>query len=210
MDKKTLIGVSICAVVLLVLGSLNNVVGYQSVKSTTVNDSPLFQTRTQRATNQQQNSITSQYLGMSKGNLLKFPYRDNRTEQLKKAIELISKMDDKTFAQFTELCIQRAKQDSTFLDTNSNEIIRTLNLLRTTPEIILDLQGNRYNHDATPSGEGISIYLWFPGCYLVAIIIVLFYIVYLYITSLLSCSLTCNPGTFCGTRCIKNSTGGRI
>ncbi|MCX6661175.1 MAG: hypothetical protein NTY91_01330 [Euryarchaeota archaeon] len=33
MDKKLLIGVSICAVVLLILGSLSNVVGYQSVQS---------------------------------------------------------------------------------------------------------------------------------------------------------------------------------
>ena len=33
MDKKPLIGVSICAVVLLVLGSLSNVVGYQTVQS---------------------------------------------------------------------------------------------------------------------------------------------------------------------------------
>jgi len=33
MDKKPLILVSICAVVLLVLGSLSNVVGYQTVKS---------------------------------------------------------------------------------------------------------------------------------------------------------------------------------
>jgi len=33
MDKKPLIGVSICAVVLLILASLSNVVGYQSVES---------------------------------------------------------------------------------------------------------------------------------------------------------------------------------
>jgi hypothetical protein len=33
MDKKPLIGVSICAMVLLVMGSLSNVVGYQSVQS---------------------------------------------------------------------------------------------------------------------------------------------------------------------------------
>jgi hypothetical protein len=33
MDKKPLIVVSICAVVLLVLGSLSNVVGYQTVQS---------------------------------------------------------------------------------------------------------------------------------------------------------------------------------
>ena len=35
MDKKPLIGVSILAVVLLVLGSLSNVVGYQSVQTIT-------------------------------------------------------------------------------------------------------------------------------------------------------------------------------
>ncbi len=40
MDKKPLIVVSICVVVLLVLGSLSNVVGYQSVKSTIQPDSP--------------------------------------------------------------------------------------------------------------------------------------------------------------------------
>jgi hypothetical protein len=34
MDKKPLIGVSICAVVLLVMGSLSNVVGYQTVQTT--------------------------------------------------------------------------------------------------------------------------------------------------------------------------------
>jgi hypothetical protein len=199
MDKKPLIGVSILAVVLLVMGSLSNVVGYQSVKSTIVNDSPLFQTRTQRATNQHQNSITSQYLG--KGNLWQFPITNNRPEQLKKALVFISKMDDKTFTQFTELCIQRVKQDSTLRGTNSNDIIRTLNMLRTTPEIILDFLGNRYNQDTKLSGDSITVS---PGCNLVAIIIVLFYIVYMYISSFLSCSLTCNPGTFCGTRCLKN------
>jgi len=41
MDKRPLIVGSLCAVVLLVLTSFGNVVGYQSVKST-VNDSPLF------------------------------------------------------------------------------------------------------------------------------------------------------------------------
>jgi hypothetical protein len=37
MNKKPLIGVSICAVVLLVLGSLSNVVGYQSVQTSQQN-----------------------------------------------------------------------------------------------------------------------------------------------------------------------------
>jgi hypothetical protein len=37
MDKKPLIGVSICAVVLLVLGSLSNVVGYQTIQTSQQN-----------------------------------------------------------------------------------------------------------------------------------------------------------------------------
>ncbi len=66
-DKKPLIVVSICAVVLLVLVSLSNVVGYQSVKSTMVNDSPLFRIRTQRIIHQQGNMKTSQYPEEGKG-----------------------------------------------------------------------------------------------------------------------------------------------
>ncbi len=112
-------------------------------------------------------------------------------------------MDEKAFAQFTELCIQQAKQDITLRNTNSNDIIRTLIILRATPELIIDIQSNRNIQDTLPSG-GISINLYFPGCYLVNIIIVLFYIVYLYITSWLTYSLTCSPGSFCGNRCIKN------
>jgi hypothetical protein len=48
MDKRPLIVVSLCAVVLLVMSSLSNVVGYQLVKSTTVNNSLLFQPWTQK------------------------------------------------------------------------------------------------------------------------------------------------------------------
>jgi len=157
MDKKSLIVVGICAVVLLVVGSLSNVVGYQSVKSTTMNDSPLFQTRTQRATNQQQNIITSQYLGMGKGNLLQFPMRDNRTESLKKALEIISKMDDKTFERFTELCIQKVRQDNALGDISHYEIIQALLLLKTKPKAILNSFTNRNNHPITSSE-------WFSLC----------------------------------------------
>ncbi|KYK24479.1 hypothetical protein AYK25_09770 [Thermoplasmatales archaeon SM1-50] len=156
MDKKPLIVVSLCAVVLLVLGSLSNVVGYQTVKST-VNVSPLFSTRTQRATNQQQNILTSQYLGMGEGSILQFPIRDNRTEQLKKTIDIINKMDDKTFARFTELCIQKARQDDTLRDLNRSQIVQTLLLLKTNPKAILNSFTSKDNHPVTSSE-------WFSLC----------------------------------------------
>jgi hypothetical protein len=166
MDKYPLIGVSICAVVLLVLGSLSNVVGYQSVKSTALNDSPLFTTRTQRATNQQQNSITSQYLGKGKGNLLRFPIRDNQTERLNKVIESIKKMDDKTFKRFIELCIQRARQDNTIKETNLDELMLLLHQLRTKPETITNSFINKNNYNLTSNA----------GCQLITFLLLAFII----------------------------------
>ena len=88
MDKKPLIVVSICAVVLLVMGSLSNVVGYQSVKST-VNDSPLFSMRTQRAINMDgRRLLTSEYLGKGE-NILLIPMADDKTLLYQKVINRI-------------------------------------------------------------------------------------------------------------------------
>jgi len=211
MDKKPLIVVSICAVILLILGSLSNVMGYQSVKSTTVSDSPLFSIRTQRATNQQQNSITSQYIGMGKGNQWQFPIIDNRTEQMKKAIDIISKMDDKTFERFTELCIQRVQQESALSDMNSNVLVKTLHLLRTKPVTIINSFINRNNYNLTSSNNP-SICAWFPGCisraiffYISMTIIYLIVTIHFYITSK-TCMLTCTSESFCfGSLCMNQN-----
>ena len=179
MDKKSLFGVIICAVVLFVLGSFSNVVGYQSVKST-VNDSPLFQIRIQKATNHQWNSITSQYIGMSRGDPLHFPIRDNTTEQMKKAIDIISKMDDKTFEKFTELCIQRIRQNGTFKDMNPNEIVQMLRKIRMQPELISTMVISRCNEKLDPTNFNCyTILFGAPRCYIfLAIIVILVTIIY--------------------------------
>jgi hypothetical protein len=195
MDRKPLIGVSICAVVLLVMSSLSNVVGYQSVKSTAVNDSPLFRTRTQKIINQQQNVLTSQYLGKGKGNLLYFPMRDNRTESLKRAIEIISKMDDNAFAQFTVLCIQRARQDNTLCDTNSNEIALILRQLRAKPETVIHSFIERTNNATTSDWVSCR---WFPGCIpylIISMILMSIFLLILTITYLI------NPPTYFMVNC---------
>jgi hypothetical protein len=191
-DKKYLIGVSICAVVLLVLSSLSNVVGYQSVKST-VNDSPLFQTRTQRATNQQTNSITSRYLGMGKENLLQFPIRDNNNALMKTAIEIISKMDNKTFERFTEFCIQGIRQDKSLRDANLNDIVKTLYVLKTKRETIINSFINKNNRDITSSGLN-TICIWFLGCIPYYIITLPFMILLMLIGLYLETHPTTGPG----------------
>jgi len=190
-DKKPLIMVSICAVVLLVLGSLSTVVGYQSVKSTTVTDSPLFATRTQRAINQPHNILTSQYIGMEKGNLLQFPCRNNRTEQLKKVIDIISKMDDKTFDQFIESCIQKVRQDNTFSKTN-NEITQMLQLLRKQSKTIIFSVTNKNNQEWLPTYDYYSICVAFPGCWIILIVLAIIFAPLLIIMSLLTINCSGN------------------
>jgi hypothetical protein len=117
-------------VVLLVLGSLSNVVGYQSVKSTAVNDSPLFKTQMQRATNQQQNIITSQYIGKGTGNLLQFPPGDNKTKSLKNIFESIKKMNDATFQQFLLLVQQRLRETTSLNNKQLYELDNELAVIR--------------------------------------------------------------------------------
>ena len=198
MNKYPLIGISICAVVLLVLGSLSNVVGYQSAQSYGVNESPLFSLRTQKANNQLKSVISSQYLGKGKDALLQFPIRDNKTELLKKAIEIISKMDDKTFERFTELCIQRLRQNNTVSETNPNEISQILRQFRTKPETIINSFINRNNQNITSSNY-YTICHWFPGCIpltflynLIQIIVLIIALIYLSYTILSTCIISCS------------------
>jgi len=167
MDKYPLIGVSICAVILLVLGSLTNVVGYQSVKSTAMSESPLFSVRTQRATNQQRNILTSQYLGKGKESKISIIYRDNRIESLQKIIERISKMSD---AQLVELA--GLIGCNKMVNENRQQILRLLYQLKNNPGEIkkqLSIIPKDSSHITkgcppttfpmcTPSCQ------WFPGC----------------------------------------------
>jgi len=167
MDKKPLIVVSIFAVVLLVLGSLSNVVGHQSVKST-VNDSPLFQTRTQRATNQQQNIITFNYIGDEK-NTLKIPPQASQIEIIQKIIDKIRLMDDNAFHLFTELCIKKIKQDRSYKNTNLNDIVKTLMLVKKQSSSYPLLQPEKIQNASVTSSY--TVCYWFPGCLLYLIFV---------------------------------------
>jgi len=179
MDKKPLIGVSILAVTLLVLGSLTNVVGYQTVKSTAVNDSPLFATRTQRATNQQQNLLTSQYIGMGKGNLLQFPIRDNRTIQIQKTIEQIRTMDENSYNRFICNAINQIRRSNNYKDINIKKFINGLNQLRESKQNIIIYQDSDDDR-RTWLFNFVATACLIPGCILLSAILIIILIIYLH------------------------------
>jgi len=160
---------SITIVVLILLGLLSNEVGYQSAKSNTVNDSPLFQTRIQRATNQQQTNITSQYLELCRGKPLQFPINKNQTQILKKTIEIISKTDEKTYVQLEKLFINSIRQIPAFHNTNINVIKAILQSMRGQPKSIMNAQNNSLKIEPTYN-EAPTICVWYPRCYLIVFV----------------------------------------
>jgi hypothetical protein len=136
MDKKPLIGVSILAVVLLVMGSLSNVVGYQSVKST-VNDSPLFNVRTQRASNQQIGIFKSDYLGKGRETNLDISRKDIKEEYIDKIINFFIRMDAESFNKFVNRFIFLFHQNGVSnLKVTDREIKDTLYQIKNNPEIL--------------------------------------------------------------------------
>ncbi len=201
-EKKWLaVGISITAVVLLVLGSLSNVVGYQSVKSTTVNDSPLFQTRTQRATNQQQNILTSRYLGMENGNGLKIfiPSRNNNERiLLQKALNKLQGMDDATFTKFVEQAFLRVSTHDDYKDVNVPQLIIALHQIKENPTTFE--QYLVHDNNDSPANWGITLNRWFPGCLVIVFILDVLLISTVFIWMIFSSRLntclyyyTCNP-----------------
>ncbi len=184
MDKKPLIWISILAVVLLVMGSLSNVVGYQSVKSTTVSDSPLFQTRTQKATHQQHNILTSHYLG--KGvNAIPFPLRDTQTEQLQKVIEILQKMDDNEFNRLQNLILSRFYEKQNNIDIDATQLITLLKQIKSNTKslkIILNNNGNNTYSDPPTlltAWEGCcGTFYATPLCLILWIIVILLFPVF--------------------------------
>jgi len=162
MKIKLLLG-SIGAVAILILVSFINAVGYQSVKSTTV-PSPLFNVRTQRATNQQQNIITSQYLGMGKENELKvfISSRNNERILLQKALNRLYRMDDATFTKFIEKVLFWVSTQDEYKDVNVSQLIIVLHQIKENPTIFEKYVV--FDNSNLPENGGLTIDMWFPGC----------------------------------------------
>ncbi|UCF13417.1 MAG: hypothetical protein JSW06_03950 [Thermoplasmatales archaeon] len=104
MNKKILL-CSIVSVVILILVSFTSVIGYRSIESD-VKVSPLFNIRSSKAIGKESKDLTSDYVGKGKENILSIPKRDSETSRIQKIIDMICKMDDKTFNKFINSAIK--------------------------------------------------------------------------------------------------------
>ncbi len=132
MNNKILLG-SIIAVVILVLVSFTGVVGYQTTKSSTIaGASPLFRVRNKI------DEISANYIGKEEETNLYFPKRNSETESFDKVINIIKRMDDKSFDRFVKIVIANINQNNKINDVevNDKEIAVMLSQLRDNSEVI--------------------------------------------------------------------------
>ncbi len=127
MDRKIIVG-SIITVAILVGVSFTSVVGYSSVKTISVKESPLFNIRTKGAIGEENKELTCNYVG--KENTLLIPKRDDRIVLTKKVIDTIGKMDDETFEKLLSYIIIYAQKDERFNDVSPDEIREIINSFR--------------------------------------------------------------------------------
>ncbi len=156
MKNKILIG-SIIAVVILVLVSFTNVVGYNTASSS-IKDSPLFSIRTKRAINEESNDITCDYVGKGEEINILLLTRNNRNELFDRYVDIIRKMDDKSYDKFIDLFIKHIQERDDFQEYHKEDIILYFNLLRNNPNKIINNQdrekSNLHTYECTITWEG--------------------------------------------------------
>jgi hypothetical protein len=185
MNKKILIG-SIIAVVILILVSFTGVVGYQTTKSSTIaRASLLFSIRSKRAIDRDSRDLNCDYVGKGEESDLSIPKRDDRAVLIKKAIDSIRFMDDKTFEKVIASIINHAQQDKRFNGVNPDRIREALNQIRNSDKPIPILDANTEKEysmtaDCTLNG-GINgflfcviVLLWLPFGKILGIIVFIF------------------------------------
>ena len=146
---------SICCIglaVVIITTSFAAAVGFQTVKSNSAINSPLFVVRSKRAVDEENKVLTCKYVG--KGITLPFPKWDDKTIMIQKVIDRISKMDDKTFEKFIVHIIDSAKKNNRFIGVNPDRIREAFYLLRFNDKLIPIFNADTENKH----------HLWTPGC----------------------------------------------
>ena len=199
MNKKILTIGSIIVCIILVLVTFTSVVGFQSVESSGVRGSPLFEVRGKRALGEDSRTPTCNYL--KKGEIFLFPPRDSETSLNERFIEAITKIDDDEFDGFIQIVFNRLKKDKTLTDRTINDVIQSLYLLRLKPN---DMKNIINNADETSLTE---FYLctvdghWSPGCiiYFIGVMIVaLLLALFFYLATVLGAyPTTCSTWNHC-------------
>jgi hypothetical protein len=149
--------------------SFTSAVGYRSVMSDK-KSSPLFNIRSSRAIDGENEDLSCEYVGKGNGIDLLIPDTDNELELLRKVLEIIQSMDDETFYRFINLCTYRTQQRKEFKDVSVDEVITALSQIHKNQEVIINYNDNV--REFTWREGFIPTICWFPGCSIIATLLI--------------------------------------
>ena len=223
--KRKIFVSSIFSVVIIILMSFTNVIGYTSNNSDSVEISPLFITRTNKAIEQDNNLFSSNYIGKGKEIKIQFPEKNNEKEMICKYIDAICHMDDNSFKRLISKTIFQVNKDDKLKDIGANKVLLLLNSMRVYPDELKSFLLNEKDVEKKFTTSNYTIGLkWKPGCFLqllissiIGVVIIIIFATLLILDDYISavapteCFKTCihtcqTPGdTFCQKGdCIKS------
>jgi len=164
MDKRIPVVVSIIAAIMFILVSFNSVVGFQTYSIFSKEVSPLFTIRTKNAIeDENREPITYDYFGKGKTITIHLPPRNKNNTLLKKTIETICKMNDKTFNLFLSNVIKKMQQDGSINAEMIFQVKTFFHYLRNHEQQLRNFVLNDGVEDE-PTLAGYTVCVWFPGC----------------------------------------------
>jgi hypothetical protein len=227
MKKKRILLGSILAVAILIFLSFTNVVGYRTDNSNSVDISPLFDTRTNRAIEQDKSLYSNDYIGKGEEIKIYFPKKDNEKELLCKYIELINQMDKKAFNNLKTVVVSQVNKDEELREIGIHNVLLAINLMRIYPDEVKKQILNEGENAPREYTRYYSFCEWFPGCFLLQTISVIIGITLQILLQILykidgyisrnyptqcqgTClAFTCDQGyTFCQEKCLNDIRGG--
>ncbi len=203
--KKRIIIISIGAVAILIFTSFINVISsVQPTKYSSMNFSPLFDIRTQKEINPENERIISvDYLGEGITSL-QIPRYSTETHQDKLMVDYIVQLQDNELITFANLIFNKLTQQGVNKLTIS-QIKQGLILIKNNPGYykILQYSNTQVNTHITrscpPSLIDVctsTINLWFPGCILAHILVTILKIIYIIVfptTETIPTCFSCGP-----------------
>lgn len=179
MKRYPLTGISIITVVFLILTSMINVIGFQTMQSSTMSASPLFAIQTTQAIDGNRLLIKTEYVGKGIPSSIRFPNINTSGVLLDKTLVILSKMTLQQIKRLHQNLILLLNQNT----DSSQAAASALAALNNGPIGLLDmLRANRMNGNISRNNPRTLSYCptlfgyWVPKCTVQTILAVIAFI----------------------------------
>ena len=136
LNTKIIIG-SITAAILIILASLNPVIGNQDTTKDTTITSPLFRIRIERAVDaEKENILQRRFIGMGEDNKIAFTSQDLESEIFTQVMYKVCTMNDENFQKFVDLSINKLLQEESITENEVPKVKELFLFFRQNPEEI--------------------------------------------------------------------------